>query len=514
MRTMSAVLVLVAAVCLMSPRIHAQQGVRVQSFQFTGNTVVTAEALSRIVEPYEDKEFTLVGLRAVADSVADYYHKQGYFLAKVVVPEQDISGGNVTLQIFEGKLGEIIVSGNERYSEEFIQKHFARMREEGIIRQDSFERALLLLNDLPGLKATSVLQAGQERGTTDIAINLEEGAQTEGTLEFNNFGSRYSSRVRLSADAKFSNPSQRGDSLLVRAVSGSSPGALFFGSVSYSVPTDANGTRAGMYVMTGDFEVGQEFAVLNIRGKGTSMGLSLTRPIFKTRKKSLTAEIGFDARDSKQELLGMTNSYDRVRALRLGLNRNTEDAKGRTFASLFLHQGLGDMFGGMNNNDPQSSRPGARADGRFTKLTLEAARVHRMSSKSFVIARLSGQVTNRSLVAGEQMAIGGADSVRGYPQSEYLGDNGIQASVEARLASRADQLEKLQYAFFVDWASVSARRPAAGQNKTANLMGIGFGIRANPSKDVSIRADLGIPIGREPSSGGVVIPYLQVIKKF
>jgi hemolysin activation/secretion protein len=274
----------------------------------------------------------------------------------------------------------------------------------------------------------------------------------------------------------------------------------------------ASGTRLHLYVLSGDFEVGREFSILNIEGEGTSYGVALTRPLYKSRAKNVTLELGLDAKDAEQRLLGAITSDDKIRSVRAGVHFNTVDRKGRTVASVFVHHGLGDAIGGMEDNEPLSSRVGA--DGRFTKLTVEAARVRRFSAKSFLIVRASGQVTNRSLVVGEQIAIGGADSVRGYPQSEFLGDRGLQVSLEWRIAPRADKLDKLQFALFVDHGVVEVKNPVVGQNKSENITGVGFGIRANLGGDISVRADLGFSVGQNPSSGGSAIPYVQIIKRF
>jgi hemolysin activation/secretion protein len=530
MKTTSAVLVFLAVASLTpkkvyaqqfelianspSPDPQAQQRVRVQSFRFEGNTVIGNDALARIVAPYQDKELTLTELQQVADKVSEYYRKQGYLLARALLPEQEITGGVVTLQILEGKLGEIIISGNDRFSENFIRKAFGRLQREKVIHQDSLERALLILNETPGLRVTSVLQAGKEPGTTDIAVNVEElKDRTDLALELNNFGTRLASRTRIIPSLSIANLSGHGDAFDFRLVSGSNPSDLFFGRLGYSTPINHKGTRLGINFLAGNFEVGEEFAILDIEGRGTSFGISVSHPLHKTRARSITAEVGLDIKNGRQDLLGAKTSDDKIRSVRAGLHYNTVDPKGRTLASLFVHQGLGEALGAMRDDDPFASRVGA--DNRFTKFTLDAARVQRLGRKSFLIARASGQVTTRSLVVGEQFAIGGADSVRGYPQSEFLGDNGFQLSIEARVALNPEQMDRFQLALFADHGTTTIKHPVVGQKKTQNITGIGLGFRANNRKgDFSLRADLGLSVGQNPSSGGDVVPYVQLIKKF
>jgi Hemolysin activation/secretion protein len=112
------------------------------------------------------------------------------------------------------------------------------------------------------------------------------------------------------------------------------------------------------------------------------------------------------------------------------------------------------------------------------------------------------------------MAIGGADSVRGYPQSELLGDNGFQVSIEGRYVLNPDDPNKWQAAFFVDYGSIYVKNPVAGQSKSQHLTGVGIGLRGAPREDLSIRADIGYGISGRPSAGGKLQPYIQILKRF
>ena len=111
-----------------------QPRVLVRQIKFSGNTVIKDEELNRIVGPQQGKELSLADLQALAARVTAYYDERGYFLAKVVVPEQEIAGGVVTMRVLEGRLGEIIVHGTRRYREAYVRKTFSRVRSEKVIR--------------------------------------------------------------------------------------------------------------------------------------------------------------------------------------------------------------------------------------------------------------------------------------------------------------------------------------------------------------------------------------------
>jgi hemolysin activation/secretion protein len=140
--------------------------------------------------------------------------------------------------------------------------------------------------------------------------------------------------------------------------------------------------------------------------------------------------------------------------------------------------------------------------------------VHRINERIFLIGRGSAQLSSSPLVVGEQFAVGGADSVRGYNQSQFLGDDGVNVSLEARFSPLRKNFDKFQVAVFADHGTVTLKTPAAGQSKTQNITGLGVGLRANLPHDLSVRADLGFHVSNRPDSGGTAFPYIQLMKRF
>lgn len=496
-----------------TPALKDSSVVAVKRFVFSGNTVIDSETLHKIVQADEGRQLSLSQLQDTADTVSNFYHEQGYFLARVVIPNQEVKDGEVMLQVIEGKIGVVVVPQTHYYQEAFIRGAFTQIGREKVIRRETLERGLLLLNENPGLTVKSALQAGKDPETTDILLEVLEDNKITGNFQLDNFGSRLTSTERLSLGVDIPRVGIDGSLLSLRLVSGLPPYDFFFGRVGYSIPIGSDGTHLLAYFVGGSFEIGREFAVLDIKGSGTSLGISVVHPFIKTRSDSLTGEIGLDYKDSDQSLLGNVSSSDRIRSLRVGANWTNFSGSGRNLIAGYLHQGLGAGFlGGMENREPFSSRPVAEADNNFTKLTLDAARGQQISPRTFVTTRLSSQMTTRSLVAGEQFTIGGPDTVRGYPTAEFSGDNGLVVSVEAGLSPQ--NMDGLQVVFFLDHGLIRVKKPTIGQDDEANLTGLGIGLRANLPKKFSLLIDIGVPVGRRPTAGGNVTPYFQIMKSF
>ena len=475
--------------------------VSVKSFKITGNRALADSLLQAIVKPHVGKDLTLAELEAVADLITEEYRSHGYGIARAYIPQQESADGQVEILVLEGQLGTIEVRGNNFYSADFIKRHFTPVVEEKAIKQSSVERSLLLLNDHRDLGATAVLQAGNAPGSTDIIVKVEEKFPFHLSLDYNNFGSSDVSRHRFGVEMETNRylPIE-GSTLSIRGVMGSKTSDFVYGRTLYIQPVNNYGTKLEASVSGGDFDVGREFTQLGITGKSWGYSIGLRHPFVKTRFHSLTAEVGFESKDAKEFFLDTLSSIDKIRMLTGSIDYNSTDSTGRNIISFSINQGLGDTFGAMENNDPKSSRP--PADNRFTRFTLIAARLQQLTEFLSVILRGSGQVTTRSLVASEQFSLGGSETVRGYPQGEFLGDHGYHLSTEVRVAPLPTR-DLFQLAFFVDHGATAVRQAPVGTRSYQTLTGVGYGVRLNYSYKSLVfqgRLDVGFPVQPSKSS--------------
>ena len=507
----------------------------VAGFDFSGNTVVSNQALEEALEAYRGQVLTDQLLSEMETRVVGLYFGHGY-IARARVAQQ---GDKVAVKITESK-ANVVVEDPKAYSESFVKSHFSHMAK-GPWRMKELESAMMVLRELPGLGAASVTLSegqGDQAGLTDMKVTLGADQSETGPivgLRIDNFGSPYASKSRVAESVWYGNLLGRGDEEQLQIVHGLNPNDLLYGDLRLTVPLLGDGTRLKAYVTAGDFEVGRDLGVLNLQGNGLSFGLAGTRPIVRSRNRSITAEAGLDWSDTDFSMnLGCPGggpntvpmSQDRIRKVRLGGTWDQVEKAGRArdLANLYLHQGLGGLLGGTGVGDP-ASRLGA--DNSFTKLTLDAARLQRLNDRMILSVRLASQFSVGSLLTAEQMSIGGADSVRGYPQSQELGDQGIQANVELRYTPpglTSEQkgiswLHDLVVIGFVDHGSIFRSDPQPGEDKSDSLTGAGVGFRAglgsaNASNRFLLRCDLGCAVGGEPSSGGRVQPYLRLERQF
>ncbi len=494
----------------------ADKTIYVEKFIFSGNSVISAAELGGVVKEYEGKNLSFSDIQKVANLVTEEYRRRNHITAKAYVPEQKVGNNVIKIAVQEGKIGTVKVQGSHPYySTEFIEKHFAPVQKESSFDQDSLERALLVLNDYPKLKVTAVLVPGSEPGTSDIVVTADNSLPVSLTLDYNNFGSRYvSGRSRFGATLDIGNLIKEGSILSIKGQTGERPDEFWYGRAYYSIPLNTLGTRLAAYYSYGNINVGHEFEVLDINGKSSNFGLTISHPFIKKRIETLIAEFGFDYKDSKLYTIDDTLlNHDKISTLRLGLNYDRTDTSGRTFASLYLTQGLGHNLGGMDDDDARmASRLGA--DNSFTKLNANVIRLQKLSPSFYFVAKGSGQWASGSLVVSEQYYVGGQDSVRGYVQGERAGDSGYSLTGELRISPFTNK-DMVQFVVFADNGTAYVRNPPVGFEKHYSMTGVGGGLRLNLPYEFNVKADLGFPIFPSTTlNGDHTMFYLQVSKRF
>lgn len=498
-----------------APAAEPAPAVTVTSFEFEGNTLLPAAELDAALADLLGQRLSLQQLKGAADRLTDLYRKEGYFTVRAAVPAQDVKDGKIRFEIVESKLGKVSISGNKRYSTEFIRWFLEPLKEGEIPNQGLLHRQLLLLNEFPELEASSVVNPGKEPGTVDLAIEVADSMPTHFTIDYNNFGSRYSGRDRVGATLDFGNLSGNGDRLILRGLRSLASRGTTVGTLSYSMPVNNAGTKASVVLSNAAYGVGRDLEILDIRGEALVAGAFVSHPLVRKPNWNLDVNAGFMYQNIEDTVLGTTVSRDRLREAILGVSTDWSGLSGRNYVNVRMTQDLGGAFSGMKADDPLSSR---QAGGGFNKWNLDLARIQQFDKHFYGIGRFSHQFANRPLPNAEQFALGGIDSVRGYSQAAYLGDAGYSVSAELRWQPLSgENLNLLSVVGFVDHGSAYLKRPALGEVGNIEMTGAGVGIRLNLPEDTNIRADIGWPLGHNAVTNAVgdgPVTYLMFSKTF
>lgn len=497
--------------------------IKVARIFVSGNQALSFDEI-RPALPAIDGELSLTELREVADRVTALYRSKGFALAFAYLPAQDVKEGVVEIAVVEGKVGRVLVEGNSHFSSNFILDHMGEIQEPAAMRIQELERSLLLLNEYSSLRVRAMLRPGDAPGSTDLYLSAEDQMPLTLAFDFDNFGSETVGENRAGATVGFHNLWESGHSLSLRGVTAldTAEGELGFGRIEYMIPF-RTGTRLQFYGSIYDYEAKGDLTVLEPTGNGTVFGTTISHAFVRGAEFSIWGDLGLEFKNLEQELIGIETAHDKLRILILGTRMELTDGwAGRWVASLQLRQGLGEVAGGLEDDDPDASR--LDADGSFTSINLLVYRLQRVVNWIHLIGKVNGQWAKEPLVVSEQFALGGNDSVRGYPPFEFMGDRGYTATLEARfklpfLEGSGDPFEGnvsafdiFQIAAFIDTGEMKRETALISERHAQVLTGGGFGVRVDYPGTFSLRFDVAWPLTEiDPSTDDEPTFYVSVI---
>ncbi len=471
--------------------------VEVDRIVFTGNDSIPSEELEPLVSRFTSRAVTLTELKYAAGEITAEYRRRGMILAKAYLPAQEVDDGVVSMQILEGRRGELTVEGTSSYSEEFVRRHLEKAMSSEVVSNRELESGLLMMNEeYPGLLVQAVLQPGQSPGTVGIHAVVEEKKTWGLRLGYNNFGSDSISRHRFVVGGNAHNLLLDGDLFSLEGVMAEHPEDLANWSTRYSIPVNYHGTRVGVQAAAGYFEVGKQFEDLGIQGDSQSMGVFIKHPFLKSRELRLAGEFGIHAENAKYKILDEIVSEDRVRTAYLSLYASGRHRRGTTSGILNLTQGLKGFANGTSEDSDKASRQGGDTD--FTRLTLSAARRQNLNTYAALQLRVSGQINNDTMLASQEWQIGGVDSVRGATPAEAVGDKGVNASAEFQIFPFKGHPH--QFVMFADYGYVFRDDTLVNEPNETSLSGAGLGVRYflnTPYAEGLLRCDVGWSIEPE-----------------
>jgi len=468
-------------------------GVRfnVARIRLSGNTVYTDEELAPLLQPVLGTEATLADLEAAAERLMRYYRERGYLVARALVPAQDVKNGEVEIQVHEGRLGgvEVRTSGVTRIEpqrlEAMISAAVGPIEAAPLLRQDDLERAMLLMNDLPGIEAQATLLPGTRAATTQVLVGVTEGPRFSGNVGYDNYGDRYTGEHRPSAVLHVNDIGGHGDQATL-AYSGLKDSPYL--SVSYSWPAGSSGLRLAANIVDTRYRLCCEFASSDLTGSAKVAGLRASYPVLRRRSSNLYVTLGIEQRRFTDSAAGRETSDKRSRVAALGMAYDARDdwaGGGSTFVNL-----------GLTSDHLRQQVEPVRSDTQ-TKANLFAARLQTLPLDMALYAALTAQHASASLDSSEKMALGGPNGVRAYPPNEGLADRATLLNLELR-RNLADRLQG--YAFF-DWGEVRNHDDGSGSSVPLayHLAGAGIGVSYEQRGGFSARGTLAAPIGGNPA---------------
>jgi hemolysin activation/secretion protein len=489
-----------------------------KDIRLAGNETLPAETLLALVSGEIGKEVSITDLNTMAARIAQAYRDRGYPLAQVVIPPQDVTDGDVTFTVLEGKIGRVRlnIAPGAPIRESLLRARLSAIEPGKPLKQGQLERTMLLLSDIPGIRVTSALESGSAPGTVDLEVNVEAARRWDFALAADNYGAAPAGRWRLGAVGRLASPFGIGDNLDINLLAAERADTLY-GRVGYDAPVDANGTRAGIAYSHLYYYLGQNFSALDAHGDADVVTASVTHPLIRSRSQNLLLRGALEYRSltDKVDAVAFDNPQ-KLYVASVGLSYESRDTfLGGGFNSADLQLALAHL--NIDSAAAQSidQSPGGRnTAGNSVRLTLQANRLNAITANTSVFVGVSGQWANQNLDSSSRITLGGPRAVRAYSPSEAVVDEGLIATASFRYAA----LPTLTFSAFFDIGvgRYNARSvPGQGAN-TVTRSGPGLGAFWSGPYGITVDASVAWRTKRADSTGDDKVPrvYVQVSKAF
>jgi hemolysin activation/secretion protein len=440
----------------------------------------------------DDVELARVALEKV-------YHDKGFETVSVVVPQQDPRRGVIRLQVVEGKVGRLRVIGARFFLPSRIKAEAPSLAVGNVPDMDRVKKEIVALNRSGDRTVKPVLRPGVEPGTVDIDLNVEDKLPLHGSLELNNRYSADTTALRLNGSVSYGNLFQLGHTggLSFQIAPQNLDDAqvysgYYLARVSDGVSLMVQGTKQNSDISTlGGAAVG---------GRGEIAGLRVIRDLPVTDKFYQTLSFGMDYKNFQEDIVvGKDTVSSPIQYYPLVANYGATWIGKNGFTE--LNHSLNFHIRGMGSGVTDYANKRYNADADYVYLRSDLSHVHDLKGGSQVFGKVQGQIANRPLVNGEQIAGGGLETVRGYLEATALGDNGVFGTAEFRSPSfigtpdaNGKRANEWRLHAFADGGLVGIYGALPGQQSQYGFASVGAGTRFMLLNHYNGSLDVGVPL--------------------
>ncbi|SFP01255.1 hemolysin activation/secretion protein [Pseudomonas sp. NFACC24-1] len=398
----------------------------IKTIELKGANSLSASEREHLLKPYIGQCLGVPQLNELLKVITDHYIEKGLVTSRAYLPQQDLSGGHLSVLVVEGRLEGLKGAENSKLSERELAMAFPGKAGD-LVNLREIEQMVDQLNRLPSNQAKMELTPGQEVGGSEVRVTNEPKKPWRAGLSRSNDGQRSTGEQQWGSSFEWDSPLGLADQLMLRGGHDgmtdhqhtSNNAMLYYNlpwgwwNVSYTYSQSeyrsqipANGFN---FKQTGDSQNHQ---------------LRVERVIHRDAlsKTSLNTGLSYLRTNNFIEDSKLRESSNRISEAQFGINH------GRRVGSAFVNLDLGmqEGIGALDAQGDHDPGPGV-PDARYRKYTATASYLQpfKLWDESFSFSSLmTGQRSEDVLFSPQRMSLGGQSSIRGYKDQSLSGDSG------------------------------------------------------------------------------------------
>ena len=472
----------------------------IREYRVIGSRHLPRDQVDYAVYAYLGPDRTAEDVELARAALEQRYHRAGYQTVVVEIPPQDPTTGVIILSVQEMPVGRLTVRGSKYHDIERIKRLAPSLAEGSIPNFRDVEKDVIRLNRRADLRVTPEFKPGALPGSVDVELVVEDSFPLHGSVELNNRYSANTTPLRLDASLRYDNLWQLGHTIgaAFQVAPQDADDALVYSGyylapvprvewlslMAQAIRQNSDVSTLGGSASAGNGEIygGRLIAELPTRHAGMFHNLTF----------------GLDYKNFEQSLSFNNVLIDSspITYYPFLLSYNGfwmgKDYRFQFDGAFNWH------FRGMGSGEVEFDNRRYAANGNYFYFRGLASYEHDLWQDFQVKALLQGQATDNHLVDSEQFSVGGLNTVRGYLESQAVGDSAIAGTLEVRSHSllrwwMKNDRHEFRLLGFLDAGSVFINDPLPEQTTNFNLLSVGFGALAKVMDWLNGAIYVGIP---------------------
>jgi hemolysin activation/secretion protein len=465
-------------------------------FEVRGNTLLPASDVERAVAPFAGANRDFGDVQRALEALEEVYHARGYKVVSVQLPEQELDGGVVRLEVVQTKLGKVIVSGNRAFSDENIRRSLPTLQPGQTPNLALVSANLKLANENPAKQVTLSLAGGDADDTVDAKIDVVDETPWKVMFNVDNSGTDATGKTHAGVVLQHANLSGHDDvGSLQYTTTVEHPNQVAVWGAGYHIPLYTLGDSVdlfGSYSNVDSGTVNAGLVNLAVSGKGAVYGARYNQLLARRGEYASRIVYGLDYKAFKNSVMFFGQDFGNditVRPVSVGYMGSLPLTEGQAdFSVSAVHNIAGGPKGSAE--DFTRNRVGAKAGWNALRFAgaLSSGLGHDWQSRVL----LNGQYTADALVPGEQFGAGGSSSVRGFGERELATDTGVLLNLELYTPDLCRKAGwQCRLLGFYDTAWGRRNHPLAGELTSTTISSAGVGLRFAVRANASVQLDYG-----------------------
>lgn len=402
-----------------------------------GVTLLAPWRLAQVTEAYINRCLNVADIERLLGDVTRLYIEQGWVSARVYLPQQDLSTGQLQLLVVEGKVSALQVEDAGKRS--ISINNVAPWVEGQPLNLRDIEQALDQINRLASNRATVEMAPGQLPGETVVVLRNEPSFPLHAALSIDNHGAESTGVHQVNATVSMDNPLGLNDFVSITkrqtlpwndrvrlSTSNSMSYVMPLGYSTLSLSGSHSHYASSFTTVSGNR--------LQNSGNSQSYGMRLDRVLLRNAQTRWNAYANVSTKKSESYLEGvlLTAASRKLSVFDIGASVNTTVWDGAFSMELGRSRGIKN-FGALRDA-PDLLRNDAKAQFRKWSISGSYFKPMRVGGQALDYSvQWAGQYAQDVLYGSEQMLVGSMYTVRGFSQNSLSGDHGLNLRNEIGL---------------------------------------------------------------------------------